>query len=151
MLVSSLQRTPPLPTLPPSSSPHLILPSLFPFCSLMVYLSLDSILNGLTPLYFACDLLCQLSILTWRLLLSYPVAAKAAWGNHSVNKSIVSVLCWNPRQQCAVLYCVADLFCWSISTAQPTPVSLPGESQGRGSLVGCRLWGRTESDTTEVT
>ena len=22
---------------------------------------------------------------------------------------------------------------------------------GRGSLVGCRLWGRTESDTTEVT
>ena len=28
---------------------------------------------------------------------------------------------------------------------------LPGESQGRGSLVGCRLWGRSESDTTEVT
>ena len=28
---------------------------------------------------------------------------------------------------------------------------LPGESQGRGSLVGCRLWGRTESDMTEVT
>ena len=34
---------------------------------------------------------------------------------------------------------------------QPTPVFLPGESQGRGSLVGCRLWGRAESDTTEVT
>ena len=34
---------------------------------------------------------------------------------------------------------------------QPTPVFLPGESQGRGSLVGCRLWGRTESDRTEVT
>ena len=34
---------------------------------------------------------------------------------------------------------------------QPTPVFLPGESQGRGSLVGCRLWGRTESDTTELT
>ena len=33
----------------------------------------------------------------------------------------------------------------------PTPVFLPGESQGRGSLVGCRLWGCTESDTTEVT
>ena len=28
---------------------------------------------------------------------------------------------------------------------------LPGESQGQGSLVGCCLWGRTESDTTEVT
>ena len=25
---------------------------------------------------------------------------------------------------------------------QPTPVLLPGESQGWGSLVGCRLWGR---------
>ena len=33
----------------------------------------------------------------------------------------------------------------------PTPVFLPGESQGRGSLMGCCLWGRTESDTTEVT
>ena len=34
---------------------------------------------------------------------------------------------------------------------QPTPVFLPGESQGRGSLVGCRLRGCTESDTTEAT
>ena len=34
---------------------------------------------------------------------------------------------------------------------QPTPLFLPGESQGWGSLVGCRLWGRTESDTTEAT
>ena len=34
---------------------------------------------------------------------------------------------------------------------QPTPVFLPGESQGRGSLVGCPLWGHTESDTTEAT
>ena len=34
---------------------------------------------------------------------------------------------------------------------QPTPVFLPGESQGRGSLVGCHLWGRTESETTEAT
>ena len=34
---------------------------------------------------------------------------------------------------------------------QPTPVLLPGESQGRGSLVGCRLRGRTELDTTEAT
>ena len=34
---------------------------------------------------------------------------------------------------------------------QPTPVFLPGESQGQGSLVGCRLWGHTELDTTEVT
>ena len=34
---------------------------------------------------------------------------------------------------------------------QPTPVFFPRESQGQGSLVGCRLWGRIEWDTTEVT
>ena len=30
----------------------------------------------------------------------------------------------------------------------PTPVLLPGESKGQGSLVGCRLWGHTKSDAT---
>ena len=34
---------------------------------------------------------------------------------------------------------------------QPTSVFLPGESQGWGILVGFRLWGPTESDTTEAT
>ena len=34
---------------------------------------------------------------------------------------------------------------------QPTPVFILGESQGQRSLVGCRLWGCTESDTTEPT
>ena len=34
---------------------------------------------------------------------------------------------------------------------QPTPAFLPGESQGLGSLRGCRLWGRTELDTTKST
>ena len=34
---------------------------------------------------------------------------------------------------------------------QPTAAFLSGESQVQGSLVGCCLWGRTESDTTEVT
>ena len=49
-------------------------------------------------------------------------------------------------------------FHFSLSTSmhwrrkwQPTPVFLPGESQGRGALLGCRLWGHTELDTTEVT
>ena len=31
----------------------------------------------------------------------------------------------------------------------PTPVFLPGKSHGRRSLVGCSLWGHSESDTTE--
>ena len=34
---------------------------------------------------------------------------------------------------------------------QPTPVFLPGESQGWGSLVSFCLWGCKESDTTEAT
>ena len=34
---------------------------------------------------------------------------------------------------------------------QPIPVFLPGESQGWRSLMGCRLWGRTESNTAEAT
>ena len=34
---------------------------------------------------------------------------------------------------------------------QPTPVFLPGESQGWRSLVGHHLWGHTESDITEAT
>ena len=34
---------------------------------------------------------------------------------------------------------------------QPTPVFLPGKSEGWRTPVGCRLWGRTESDTAEVT
>ena len=39
----------------------------------------------------------------------------------------------------------------SISKPLDTPVFLPGESQGHQSLVGCHLWGHTESDTTEAT
>ena len=38
-----------------------------------------------------------------------------------------------------------------LTIAEPTPVFLPGESQGWRSLVGCRPWGCTESDMTEVT
>ena len=35
--------------------------------------------------------------------------------------------------------------------ATHSSVFLPGESQGQGSPVGCRLWGGTESDMTEAT
>ena len=41
---------------------------------------------------------------------------------------------------------------WSLVERSPlTPVFFLGESQGQSSLVGCRLWGRTESDMTEAT
>ena len=34
---------------------------------------------------------------------------------------------------------------------QPTPVFLPGESNGERSLMGCSAWNRKELDTTEAT
>ena len=40
---------------------------------------------------------------------------------------------------------------WKCMKCIPTPVFLPGESQGQGSLVGFSLWGRTELDMTEAT
>ena len=39
---------------------------------------------------------------------------------------------------------------FSRGSSRPRDV-VPGESQGWGSLVGCHLWGHTESDTTEAT
>ncbi|KAI4549386.1 hypothetical protein MG293_001716 [Ovis ammon polii] len=47
-------------------------------------------------------------------------------------------------------YIVPILLHWR-GKRQPTPVFLPGESQGRGSLVGCCRQDHTESDTTDAT
>ena len=55
-----------------------------------------------------------------------------------------------PLKSIQVVVCIDSQFLFIAEAMAPTPVLLPGESQGRGSLVGCRLWGRTESDT-EVT
>ena len=49
-------------------------------------------------------------------------------------------MCLEPDSLSSALACPLD-----------TPVFLPGEPQGQGSLVGCRLWDRTESDTTKAT
>ena len=54
------------------------------------------------------------------------------------------------RHDCATSLALFTFMHWRRKW-QPTPVFLPGESQGWGSLVGCCLWGRTESDTTEAT
>ena len=48
--------------------------------------------------------------------------------------------------QCSVCVCVVINV--GEGNGNPLQCSLPGESQGQWSLVGCRLWGRTESDTT---
>ena len=53
-----------------------------------------------------------------------------------------------------VIYAIYNLYFINVIIGrrkwQPTPF-LPGESQVQKSLVGCHLWGRTESDTTEAT
>ena len=62
--------------------------------------------------------------------------------------SVLTVPLSNEQKEAIVLKSVLDL---ARSAWQPTPVLLPGESQGRGSLVGGRLWGRRELDTVEAT
>ena len=44
-----------------------------------------------------------------------------------------------------------SLSCIGEGNGNPLQCSCLEKSQGRGSLVGCLLWGHTESDTTEVT
>ena len=56
---------------------------------------------------------------------------------------------WKLREVCTVGQASPSMYWWR--KRQPTPVFLPGESQGWGSPVGYRLWGRTESDTTKAT
>ena len=57
------------------------------------------------------------------------------------------------RQRMRLLNGITNTMDVSLSKLQElvTPVLLPGESQGWGSLVGFHLWGRTESDMTEAT
>ena len=54
------------------------------------------------------------------------------------------------RHNCAASLSLFTFLHWRRKW-QPTPVLLPGESQGWESLVGYLLWGRTELDTTEAT
>ena len=83
--------------------------------------------NG-TPLQYSC--------------LENPMDGGAWWGAvHGVAKS------WTRLSDSLSLFTFTH---WRRKW-QPTPVFLPGGSQGQGSLVDCRLWGRTESDTTEAT
>ena len=56
-----------------------------------------------------------------------------------------------PNVHCSTVYNSQDMEATWRRQWHPTPVLLPGKSHGQRSLVGCRLWGRTESDTTEVT
>ena len=81
----------------------------------------------------ACVILSALSILTLKILVLLRVKI--------IDNTFVN-------QNCIGLRSVSQM---PNAQWQHTPVSLPGESQGRRSLVGYHLWGRTESDTTEET
>ena len=48
------------------------------------------------------------------------------------------------------LFAICSAYSWRRQW-HPTPVLLPGKSYGRRTLEGCSLWGRTESQTMEVT
>ena len=75
--------------------------------------------------------------------------------------SLTSVQCYKLPSIVVQAFCLPGLVPWIYLLPplynnwrrkwQPIPVFLPGESQGRWSLVGCRLWGCTESDMTEAT
>ena len=62
--------------------------------------------------------------------------------------SFVFLLLWLVCDVCFPIFEHHCLIYWRRKW-QPTPVFLPGEFQGRGSLVGCNSWGHKESDMTE--
>ena len=74
-------------------------------------------------------------------------------GSSAFSKSSLNI--WKLSVHVLLKSCLENFeyYCANIWRRQwhPTPVFLPGEAQGQGSLVGCRLWGCTESDTTEAT
>ena len=80
---------------------------------------------------------------------SSPLAWKIPWMEEEPGR-LQSMGSLRVRQDLATLLSLFTFMHWRRKW-QPTPVFLPGESQGQRSLVGCHLWGRTESDMTEVT
>ena len=73
------------------------------------------------------------SILAWRILWTEEPRGLLSIRSHRVRHDWSDLACMHALEK----------------EMAPPPVSLPGESLGWRSLVGCRLWGRTESDTTE--
>ena len=106
-------------------------------------------------LNFSSDLICSgPTVLSWFLLISHHYSQwcdfqSQVFFNYELKshyKPSVQGIAINILYKCSGLVFSDWRRKW-----KPTPVFLPGESQGWGSLVGCHLWGRTESDTTEAT
>ena len=79
---------------------------------------------------------------------SSTLAWKLPWMEESGR--LQSIGSWRVRHDWATSLSLFTFMHWRRKW-QPTRAFLPGESQGWGSLVGCRLRGRTKSDTTEAT
>ena len=77
-------------------------------------------------------------------------AGKVARYSHLFQNFLQSVVIHTVKGFSVVNKAKVDVFLELSCFGDPMDV-VPGESQGWGSLVGCHLWGHTESDTTEAT
>ena len=103
-------------------------------CKLLSILNSTLQLNGSCLLSLKKAMALHSSTLAWKLpWTEEPGRIYSPWGSEELGTTSLSLFTFMHRRRK-----------W-----KPTPVFLPGESQGRGSLVGCRLWGRIESDTTD--
>ena len=101
------------------------------------------------PCYFSTKSLCLYMLMEKAMAThSSTLAWKIPWTEEPGR--LQSMGSWRVRHDWATSLSLFTFMHWRRKW-QPTPVFLPGESQGWQSLVGCRLWSRTESDTTEVT
>ena len=91
----------------------------------------------------------------WEETIPFPMRSEAQpWGEDPFsNSTLPLVISLSPRVPFRVHSAFFSYFSIKVQRRQwhPTPVFLPGEPQGRRNLVGCRLQGRTETDTTEMT
>ena len=91
----------------------------------------------------------------WEETIPFPMRSEAQpWGEDPFsNSTLPLVISLSPRVPFRVHSAFFSYFSIKVRRRQwhPTPVFLTGESQGRRNLVDCRLRGRTESDTTEMT
>ena len=94
-------------------------------------LALSMNIQGSFPLEWTC----------WISLQSKGLSFKCLLQHHSSKASILLALSF---------LCRSTLTSIQRRQWQPTPVFLPGKSQGQQRLLGCHLWGHTESNMTEV-
>ena len=141
MLFSQIIPLSPSPTESKTCSLHLCL-----FCCLIYRVILNIFLNCIYIYMCVCVCVCvsekamapHSGILAWKIPWTEEPGRLQSMGS------------WRVRHDWATSLSLFTFMHWRRKW-QPTPVFLPGESQGQGSLVGCPLWGRTESDTTEAT